>query len=299
MGAVQPSRRPFRDPVCPVDRSILVCQRHRPDPDYYENINRTKQDYRQAERSVSASLFAPSATTAASDGSFATASAFRRSQAVSIVDCRRLLNVDAVEPRRDDGQIFDDGDAWAAQEAAAPPEQPGVDGDRQAGNVRRRVERRGAVLVHRRRAGQTPRSLRVNEHLSSGGEHGLRGAGDLLQRLPAPPAINRDLLRDDEIEAEQRNVGELPLEDDGEVRRVFEQREGLEKRLMLGGDQDCAGRDILDAAIFEPEARRSFPEARRKSRPTGVRGQRWRACRTVWSAGRRSSEPPGSDRRAR
>src|SRR5580693_359181 len=91
-------RRPFRDPVFPVDRSILVCQRHRPDPDYYENVNRTKQDSRQADRSVSVSLLAPSATTAASDGSFATASAFRRSQAVSIVDCRRLLNATRLRP---------------------------------------------------------------------------------------------------------------------------------------------------------------------------------------------------------
>src|ERR1700733_11736988 len=84
-------RGPLRDPICPVDRFILVCQRHRPDPDYYVNINRTKQDYRQVDRSVSLSLFAPAATTAASDGSWATASAFRRSQAVSIVACRRLL----------------------------------------------------------------------------------------------------------------------------------------------------------------------------------------------------------------
>src|SRR6202789_784598 len=90
-------RRPFRVPVCPVDCSILVCQRHRPDPDYCENVNRTKQDSRQADRSASASLFAPSAMTAASDGFWATASAFRRSQAVSIVVCRRLLN--ATRPR--------------------------------------------------------------------------------------------------------------------------------------------------------------------------------------------------------
>src|ERR1700733_7334415 len=69
-----------------------------PDSDYYVNVNRTKRDYRQADRSVSLSLVAPSATTAASDGSWATASAFRRSQAVSIVDCRRLLNATRSRP---------------------------------------------------------------------------------------------------------------------------------------------------------------------------------------------------------
>ena len=110
------------------------------------------------------------------------------------------------------------------------------------------------MLVFRRRAGDAPGSLRVNEDLPSGGEHCFGGGGDLLQRLPAPPAIDCDLLRDDEIEAKQRHVGELALEDDGEVGRIFEQREGLKKRLMLGGDQDRARRDVLDPAIFELEA---------------------------------------------
>ena len=68
-------------------------------------------------------------------------------------------------------------------------------------------------------------------------------------------AINGDLLRDDEIEAEQGNVGQLALEDDGEVRRVFKQRERLEKRLVFGRDQDRARRNILNPAIFEPKAR--------------------------------------------
>src|ERR1700722_10136316 len=49
-------RGPLRDPICPVDRFILVCQRHRPDPDYYVNVNRTKQDYRKVDRTVSLSV---------------------------------------------------------------------------------------------------------------------------------------------------------------------------------------------------------------------------------------------------
>ena len=60
--------------------------------------------------------------------------------------------------------------------------------------ARRDVKRGDAVLVHWRRPRKTPRPLRVNEHLSPGGEHGLGGGGDLVQRLPAPPAIDRDLL---------------------------------------------------------------------------------------------------------
>ena len=188
MGAVQPtaghSETPYARSTVPFSYASVIA----PTLIITRTLIEQSRDSRQADRSVSASLFAPSATTAASDGSFATASAFRRSQAVSIVDCRRLLNADAVEPRLDDGQIFDHGDAGPAQEAAAPPEQPGVDGDRKARDVRRlRVERRDAVLVHRRRAWEPPRSLRVNEHLSSGGEHRLRGAGDLLQ-TPACPA---------------------------------------------------------------------------------------------------------------
>ena len=119
----------------------------------------------------------------------------------------------------------------------------------------------------------TARSLRVNEHLSPGGEHGLGGAGDLLQRLPAPPAIDRDLLRDDQIEAEQRNVGQLALEDDGEVGRVFEEREGLEKRLMLGGNQHCAGGNVLDAAIFEPETADRFQKPDGNRAPEACEGK--------------------------
>jgi hypothetical protein len=75
----------------------------------------------------------------------------------------------------------------------------------------------------------------------------------LLQRLPAPAAIDRDLLGDNEIEAEQRHIGQLTLEDDREVGRIFEQREGFKKRLMLGRDQHRAGRNVLDAAIFQLE----------------------------------------------
>src|SRR5580693_643370 len=94
------SRRRFGDAACPIEcrNPILVCQRHCLNPNYYQNVNRTNQDSSQAERSVSASLFAPSATTAASDGSFSIASALRRSQAVSIVDCRRLLNAARSSP---------------------------------------------------------------------------------------------------------------------------------------------------------------------------------------------------------
>jgi hypothetical protein len=65
----------------------------------------------------------------------------------------------------------------------------------------------------------------------------------------------------------------LPLEDDGEVRRVFEQREGLQKRLMLDGDQDCAGRDILDAAIFEPEPADRFQKPDRNRAPQACEGE--------------------------
>jgi hypothetical protein len=158
-------------------------------------------------------------------------------------DCRfqALAEGVAVKPGRDYGQIFDHGHAWAPEEAVPAPEQAGIDRDRQAGDARPGIESGRALLVFRRRAGDAPGSLRVNEDLPSGGEHCFGGGGDLLQRLPAPPAVDCDLLRDDEIEAKQRHVGELALEDDGEVGRIFEQREGLKKRLMLGGDQDRAG----------------------------------------------------------
>ena len=141
---------------------------------------------------------------------------------------------------------------YQAQKAAPPPEQPRIDGDWQAGDVRCDVERRDAVLVHWRRAGQAPCSLGIDEHLSARREYGLSRPANLLQSLSAPPPINGDLLRNDEIEPEQRHVSQLPLENDREVGRVFQQREGLEKRLMLDGDQDRAGWDIFEATIFEP-----------------------------------------------
>ena len=120
------------------------------------------------------------------------------------------------------------------------------------------VKRRDALFVQGRGARETARTLRVNEHLPSGGEDKFCRAGNLLKSLPAPPSINGDLLRNDEIEAEQRNVGELALENDGEVRRVFEQRKGFEKGLVLGRNQDRARGNVLDSPIFEPKTAIAF-----------------------------------------
>ena len=129
------------------------------------------------------------------------------------------------------------------------------------------------MLVHWPSARQPPRSLRVNEHLSSRCENGLGCRGDLLQSPPPAPSVNGDLLRNDEVQAEQRDVGQLAFEDDGEVGRVFEQREGLQKRLMLGGDQDCAGRNVLKPAIFELEPADCFQKPDRDLAPQACEGK--------------------------
>ena len=92
-----------------------------PDPDYYENINRTKT---RTERQGCTQRFARHFSRLPqrpppSDGSLAIASALRRSQAVSIADCSRLAEGRAVKSRRNDRQIFDHRDARAAQEASS------------------------------------------------------------------------------------------------------------------------------------------------------------------------------------
>ena len=115
------------------------------------------------------------------------------------------------------------------------------------------VDRRDPLFVARRRSWQAPGSLGIDEHLPTGGEDRPRRFDDLLKRLTALGPVDRDLPGDDQVEAEQRDVGELALEDDREVGRIFEQREGLEKRLMLGRDQHRALGDILDPAIFDLE----------------------------------------------
>ena len=71
----------------------------------------------------------------------------------------------------------------------------------------------------------------------------------------------------DQIEPEQRDPRQLALEDDGEIVRVAEQREGFEERLVLGGEDVAALRDVLDAAKLDLEAAELFEQPQRAAAP--------------------------------
>ena len=91
--------------------------------------------------------------------------------------------------------------------------------------------------------------------------------------------------RADEIEPEERDVDQLPLENDGEIGRVFEQRESLEEGFVLGGEDVAALRDVLEPAEFDPQAAdllqqpdaRSTPHSRARAntpwRPSSIVGR--------------------------
>ena len=74
----------------------------------------------------------------------------------------------------------------------------------------------------------------------------------------------------DQVEAEQRDPDQLLLEDDGEVARMGQQREGFEKRLVLGGEDVAAARDVFDAAVLDPEIAERLQAAIASWRPTGA-----------------------------
>ncbi len=150
-------------------------------------------------------------------------------------------------------QILDNSGPRSTYEPSSSPEEACIHCDRQARRARLGVDGGDALLVSRRRTRRTSGAFWINEDLSAGGKNRIRGGGDLLQRLPAPGPVNCDLFRDDEIEAKQRDIGQLPFKDNGEIGGVFEKGESLEKGLMLGCDENPTMWDVLDAAVFHLE----------------------------------------------
>ena len=184
----------------------------------------------------------------------ARASAISRAQAVSIFSWMTRARLGAGQTRRDRVQDLDHNRARIAHEAAPGPEQARVERQRHAGQAEAFIERKVARLVVGRRFRREARTLGKDDDLASLGGTIARIADQGPQGAGAFVAPDEDVLELVAEPAVKRNPAEFRFHHHGRVAEDRDQREGIPGRLMLGGDQASAGRQLLAAAHLHMRA---------------------------------------------
>ena len=169
------------------------------------------------------------------------------------------------------GQKLDDDAPRMPQQAAARPEQAGIQRHGDADRAGRGAKMRDAGFIRGRGAA----AVRVPSGKMKTCRPSASGLFDLPrqvgQRLAAPRAVDGDLFGGLEIPSEHRDLQQFALQHKREVVHLRGEGEGLQRRLMLRGDDARAFGKMLVAAELDFRAANLVEQPKRVARPDARR----------------------------